>query len=109
MHYTTLQNLYKTLWNLLPEVETTDAREMGIRAYIGSILGLLRYSHDEDALIRQVEGQYEQTQTMTLNLSALAVLMELSPEHPMIQRYIDKYGTDPLVIMKYFSLVGSMD
>ncbi len=60
-------------------------------------------------MIRIAESQYQKSKTMTLQLSALILLDQYNEEerHPFLQKFIDTYQNNPLVIMKYLTLVGN--
>lgn len=60
-------------------------------------------------MIRIAESQYQNSKTMTLQLSALILLDQYNEEerHPFLQKFIDTYQNNPLVIMKYLTLVGN--
>ena len=54
------------------------------------------------------ETQYRNSRTMTLQLSALVLLDQYNEDrHPYIQKFIDTYKENPLVMMKYLTLVGN--
>jgi aminopeptidase N len=76
---------------------------------MGSLLSLLSYSSDIENITRIAEVQYRGSRTMTLHLSALSLLDHVSGgiRHPFMQEFIDTYQGNPLVIMKYFAIVGS--
>ncbi|MBC7503492.1 aminopeptidase N C-terminal domain-containing protein, partial [Candidatus Gracilibacteria bacterium] len=100
--------LYERLRVSLPAIEGISPQEIGTRAYMGSLLALLSYSHNIDNITHIAETQYKLSQTMTLRLSALSLLDSISigNRHTYIQQFIDTYQDNPLVIMKYFSIVG---
>lgn len=60
-------------------------------------------------MIRIAESQYQNSKTMTLQLSALILLDQYNEEerHPFLQKFINTYQNNPLVIMKYLTLVGN--
>lgn len=101
--------LYETLRTSLPAIEWITPMEIGTRAYMGSLLSLLSYSENRDNIRYIAEAQYRGSRTMTLRLSALSVLDWFSDgiRHPYIQEFIDQYKDNPLVIMKYLSIIGS--
>ena len=101
--------LYETLRASLPAIEGITAIEIGTRAYMGSLLSILSYSSDTDRVTHIAETQYRESQTMTLRLSALSLLDRVSgnTRHLYIQEFIDTYKGNPLVIMKYFAIVGA--
>jgi len=83
--------------------------EIGVRSYINSLLEILSYSKNSEDMIRIAESQYQNSKTMTLQLSALILLDQYKEEerHPFLQKFIDTYQNNPLVIMKYLTLVGN--
>jgi aminopeptidase N len=101
--------LYHELISLLPEDEWITAYEIGVRSYINSLLEILSYSKNSEDMIRIAESQYQNSKTMTLQLSALILLDQYNEEerHPFLQKFIDTYQNNPLVIMKYLTLVGN--
>ena len=101
--------LYETLRASLPAIEGITPHEIGTRAFMGSLLSLLTYSSDTEKITRIAEIQYRGSRTMTLHLSALSLLDHVSGgiRHPYMQEFIDTYQSNPLVIMKYFAIVGS--
>ncbi len=101
--------LYETLRASLPAIEGITAIEIGTRAYMGSLLSILSYSSDTDRVTHIAETQYRESQTMTLRLSALSLLDRVlgNTRHLYIQEFIDTYKGNPLVIMKYFAIVGA--
>ncbi len=101
--------LYETLRASLPAIEGITPQEIGTRAFMGSLLSLLSYSSDTEKITRIAEIQYRGSRTMTLHLSALSLLDHVSGgiRHPYMQEFIDTYQSNPLVIMKYFAIVGS--
>lgn len=102
-------DLYRMLRTSLPTIEGITPAEIGTRAYIGSLLSLLSHSSDIETITHIAETQYRDSQTMTLRLSALCILDRVSggSRHPYMQEFIDMYQSNPLVIMKYFAIVGS--
>ena len=59
-------------------------------------------------MIHLAESQYQKSKTMTLQLSALVLLDQYNEDrHPYIQKFIDTYTENPLVMMKYLTLVGN--
>jgi aminopeptidase N len=104
-----IQNLYRSLRSDLPKVEKTSAHEIGTRAYMNSLLDILSYSQNTDEIIQLAEIQYCESRTMTLRLGSLAIIDRLSTQdrHPYIQEFIDQFGDNSLVMMKYFAIVGS--
>ena len=101
--------LYETLRVSLPAIEGITPQEIGTRAYMWSLLSLLLYSSDTEKITRIAEIQFRDSRTMTLRLSALSLLDRISSgiRHPYMQEFIDTYQSNPLVIMKYFAIVGS--
>ncbi len=102
-------DLYKMLYLSLPDEEGITPFEVGTRAYIGSLLDFLSYSNNISIITRIAESQYMRSRTMTLQLSALKLLQKVSDgeRHPYMQKFIDLYKNNALVIMKYFSIIGS--
>jgi aminopeptidase N len=100
--------LYERLRTSLPDVEGITPIEIGTRAYMGSLLSLLSHTSSIDMITRIAETQYSGSRTMTLRLSALSLLDRVSGgvRHPHMQEFIDTYQSNPLVIMKYFAIVG---
>lgn len=100
--------LYDELVSMLPEDEWITAFEIGIRSYINSLLDILSYSKNSEKMIHLAESQYQKSKTMTLQLSALVLLDQYNEDrHPYIQKFIDTYTENPLVMMKYLTLVGN--
>ncbi len=101
--------LYELLFSELPKNEGTTPVEIALRSYIVNLLTLLSSSQKKENIQKMAEIQYQNTRTMTLRLSSLSLLNALFPkwDHPYIQEFIEKYIDNPLVIMKYFSLVWS--
>jgi aminopeptidase N len=68
----------------------------------------LSHTSSIDRITRIAETQYSGSRTMTLRLSALSLLDRVSGgvRHPYVQEFIDTYQGNPLVIMKYFAIVG---
>ena len=100
--------LYEMLRASLPDSEGITPIEIGTRAYMGSLLSLLSYSSNRELITHIAETQYSGSRTMTLRLSALSLLDRVSGgvRHPHMQEFIDIYQSNPLVIMKYFAIVG---
>jgi aminopeptidase N len=100
--------LYEMLRMSLPTIEGITPIEIGTRAYMGSLLSLLSHTSSIDRITRIAETQYSGSRTMTLRLSALSLLDRVSGgvRHPYVQEFIDTYHSNPLVIMKYFAIVG---
>ena len=73
------------------------------------ILDILSYSKNISQIISLAEKQYQDTETMTLKLSSLSLLDRFSEgtRHAYVQEFIDIYQENPLVIMKYLSLIGN--
>lgn len=100
--------LYNELISMLPEDEWITAFEIGVRAYINSLLDILSSSKNTEKMVAIAESQYKNSRTMTLQLSALLLLDQYSEDrHPYIQKFIDIHQENPLVIMKYLTLVGN--
>lgn len=97
------------LKNSLPQNESISRDEIGIRAYMMSILDILSYSKNTSKIIEIAEQQYHDSKTMTLKLSSLSLLDRFSQgnRHRYIQEFIDAYKENPLVIMKYLALIGN--
>lgn len=108
-YMTQIQDLYRSLRSDLPKDEKTSAHEIGTRAYMGSLLDILSYSQNTDAILSLAETQYRESRTMTLRLGSLAIIDRLSTQdrHPYIQEFIDQFANNSLVMMKYFAIVGS--
>lgn len=104
-----IRNLYLSLRSDLPKDEKISSYEVGTRAYIISLLDLLSYSENKSEILNLAESQYRESTTMTLKFSSLSILDHFSEtkRHPFIQDFIDTYKQDPLVIMKYFTIVGN--
>ena len=71
--------LYESLLSELPRNEGTTSMEIAIRSYIVSLLALLSSSQKKVEIQKIAEMQYQNTQTMTLKLSALNLLNTLFP------------------------------
>ncbi len=104
-----IRELYLSLRGDLPKDEKTSSYEIGTRAYMGSLLEILSYSENTSDILTLVESQYMESRTMTLRVGSLAIIDKLSTQdrHPYIQEFIDQFRNNSLVIMKYFSIVGS--
>lgn len=108
-YMTKIQDLYRTLRSDLPKDEKTSAHEIGTRAYMNSLFDILSYSQNTEEILYVAETQYRESQTMTLRLGSLTIIDRLSTQdrHPYIQEFIDQFGNNSLVMMKYFVIVGS--
>lgn len=103
-----IEKLYLSLRSGLPKDEKTSSREIGTRAYINSLLELLSYSENTSNILSLAESQYKESSTMTLRLAALSHIDRISTKdrHPFMQDFIDQFGTNALVMMKYFTIIG---
>ena len=103
-----IEKLYLSLRSGLPKDEKTSSREIGTRAYINSLLELLSYSENTSNILSLAESQYKESSTMTLRLAALSHIDRISTidRHPFMQDFIDQFGTNALVMMKYFTIIG---
>ncbi len=107
-HEDRIIELYTALRSSLPNVEGITSFEIGTRAYMTRLLDLLSYSKNTKIIIILAEEQYNASHTMTLRLASLSLLSHFSrgARHPRIQEFIDSYGDNPLVIMKYLSMIA---
>lgn len=108
-HKAKIVSLYHSLLASLPKDEKTTPFEIGTRAHITTLLDILSYSDKKNDIQLIAEEQYRSSRTMTLRLSSLFLLDDIESEitHPYIQDFISTYRNNPLVMMKYFSMVGS--
>ncbi|MDX1540222.1 MAG: aminopeptidase N, partial [Geminicoccaceae bacterium] len=88
-----------------PPPSSLDGPSMGRRALKNLALGYLMRSRDPDGGRLAVE-QFDQADTMTDRLAALALLVEgdLDAREPALARFYDDWQDEPLVIDKWFSL-----
>ncbi|RUO36481.1 aminopeptidase N [Aliidiomarina sanyensis] len=86
-----------------------NGNAVAIRMCTNAIAQLLAYHHEDEVILRELDKQFSQSNTMTLAMGALAAAVHA--EHPAAERYLahfaDQWGHEKLVMDKWLAVQSS--